>query len=313
MEVKFKAFNKGSTVGVGIGNQIFRQNEFLGHQQNSYGVFNDGTACVNSPHTQFACPQFEAGDTIGIGIMKDSFNQRVVFFTKNGKRVGTFEQTVHLGMDCFPGVFFSKDSKVEFKENFDGPFKCDLTTVAGARCDKDLLSNLPTEITEIICSLAVNSAARALQLRETTKVFAKALLSNKVWRRVFLLQWPNQNPNLKVKSWQKLYAKRNVAVKSTSYPQPIENCDFEFECPVLWSKLEAKGVTKEGERFCDKCHKTVYSVSDVATLNLYAEMGRCVSLEVERESKEIDDGGRRHVKRGKMAAPKAFVRVNPFS
>jgi hypothetical protein len=45
--------------------------------------------------------------------------------------------------------------------------------------------------------------------------------SNKVWRRVFLLQWPNQNPNLKVKSWQKLYAKRNVAVKSTSYPQPI--------------------------------------------------------------------------------------------
>jgi hypothetical protein len=121
---------------------------------------------VNNPHTQFACPQFEAGDTIGIGIMKDSFNQRVVFFTKNGKRVGTFEQTVHLGMDCFPGVFFSKDSKVEFKENFDGPFKCDLTTVAGARCDKDLLSNLPTEITEIICSLAVNSAARALQLRE---------------------------------------------------------------------------------------------------------------------------------------------------
>jgi hypothetical protein len=36
-----------------------------------------------------------------------------------------------------------------------------------------------------------------------------------------LLKWPNQNPNLKVKSWQKLYAKRNVAVKSTSYPQPI--------------------------------------------------------------------------------------------
>jgi hypothetical protein len=43
MEVTFEAFNKGSTVGVGIGNQIFRQNEFLGHQQNSYGVFNDGT------------------------------------------------------------------------------------------------------------------------------------------------------------------------------------------------------------------------------------------------------------------------------
>jgi hypothetical protein len=55
-----------------------------------------------------------------------------------------------------------------------------------------------------------------------------------------------------------------------------------------------------------------YSVSDVATLNLYAEMGRCVSLEVDTDYWADGRGHRTMKTKGKMAAPKAFVRVNPF-
>lgn len=43
MEVTFNKFISDGFVGVGIGNQIWVQNQMLGLQQNSYGYFNDGT------------------------------------------------------------------------------------------------------------------------------------------------------------------------------------------------------------------------------------------------------------------------------
>lgn len=42
MEVTFDELAPEHVVGVGIGNQIFKQNNLLGHQQNSFCVFNDG-------------------------------------------------------------------------------------------------------------------------------------------------------------------------------------------------------------------------------------------------------------------------------
>ncbi len=191
MEVTFTEIDKKGIVGVGIGNQIFGQNNFLGHQQNSFGVFNNGTVscrilnsycsvhsfwqcyhrsqiCMNNTSNQQSFPSiaFVAGDTIGIGVMKDSFNQRTVFFTKNGKKIGIFEWRVHTGMDCFPGVSFSKDSGVAFSVNMSGPFKCDLKQVAEPRTDKDMLSTMPVEIIEMIGAMTVTSDRRALQLRE---------------------------------------------------------------------------------------------------------------------------------------------------
>lgn len=42
MEVTFEELAKDALVSVGVGNQIFAQNEMLGYQQNSFGVFNNG-------------------------------------------------------------------------------------------------------------------------------------------------------------------------------------------------------------------------------------------------------------------------------
>jgi hypothetical protein len=41
-EVTFDKFNKNAVVGVGIGNQIFVQNQLLGLQQNSFGYLSNG-------------------------------------------------------------------------------------------------------------------------------------------------------------------------------------------------------------------------------------------------------------------------------
>jgi hypothetical protein len=35
-----------------------------------------------------------------------------------------------------------------------------------------------------------------------------------------------------------------------------ENCEFEFQCPIMWEELIT--TNNEAERFCDKCQKTVY-------------------------------------------------------
>ncbi len=41
-EVTFDRFNNDEEVGIGIGNQIFVQNKYLGAQQNSFGYFKSG-------------------------------------------------------------------------------------------------------------------------------------------------------------------------------------------------------------------------------------------------------------------------------
>lgn len=50
-----------------------------------------------------------------------------------------------------------------------------------------------------------------------------------------------------------------------------DNCDFEFECPMLWENLNSQdyGGDLSGnafERVCDKCQKTVYR-GIISTLN----------------------------------------------
>jgi hypothetical protein len=70
----------------------------------------------------------------------------------------------------------------------------------------------------------------------------------------------------------------------------IENCDLEFECPMRWDALKASPNAKTdvfgwvSEKFCDKCNKTVYAVEDVAKLQEYAQLGRCVAV-VQKERK----------------------------
>lgn len=48
----------------------------------------------------------------------------------------------------------------------------------------------------------------------------------------------------------------SVSPLARSSRNMVENCNFEFECPLLWETM--KPGQKEGERNCDKCKKTVY-------------------------------------------------------
>ncbi len=77
--------------------------------------------------------------------------------------------TVHDGMDCFPGVSFARDSQVVFRVNFTGPFKFSPRTIPNYRNDKqDRLSRIPKEIsTEILAYAAVNPL-QAAELRRVS-------------------------------------------------------------------------------------------------------------------------------------------------
>ncbi len=58
----------------------------------------------------------------------------------------------------------------------------------------------------------------------------------------------------------------------------IENCEFEFKCPMKWSALE-KDFLREDIRHCDSCEKAVYRCETDDELNRHAEMGHCVAVE----------------------------------
>lgn len=56
---------------------------------------------------------------------------------------------VHTGMNCFPGVCFTKESLVHFKTNFNGPFKFDLNSIPNYRNDNsNYFELLPDEVME---------------------------------------------------------------------------------------------------------------------------------------------------------------------
>lgn len=289
-EVTFKSFS--DSVGVGIGNQIFSQNCMLGQQQNSYGYLSDGSLWVSNKSKVRECtqfPQIEPGDTIGAGILIDSFTLRRLYITKNGNMLGCFPGRVHRGMDCFPGVSFKKNSGVEFEVNMIGPFKFDVNSVPNYRNDKtDRLQTIPKEVIANILSYSTypkfssTNHSFAVQLQLVSKRIKEAARDNEVWRHLFRRNWPTAYTDLKVKSWMSMYQARFHVARFDAYDShPIENCEFEFQCPIMWEELIT--TNNEAERFCDKCQKTVYEVSDTETLDKYARMGRCVSLILRRE------------------------------
>ena len=79
-----------------------------------------------------------------------------------------FTDSVHDGMDCFPGVSFSRDSKVVFRTNLTGPFKFNPSTIPNHRGDKqDRISKLPREI---LVDVLTYAAVTPLQVTEMRRV-----------------------------------------------------------------------------------------------------------------------------------------------
>ncbi len=58
-------------------------------------------------------------------------------------------ESIHVGMDCFPGMSFRKGLEVEFAVNMTGPFKFDVNSVPDHRHHtKDHVSALPTPVND---------------------------------------------------------------------------------------------------------------------------------------------------------------------
>jgi hypothetical protein len=126
-----------------------------------------------------------------VGVLYDSFNQRRLFFTKNGQMLGKsrtfrghsnsstkrmalntlylaeyFPYSVHKGMDAFPGVGFVS-SGLLFATNFKGPFMFDPTTIPNYRADtSDRLDSIPKEVVVTCLCYAATSPGLALHLRQ---------------------------------------------------------------------------------------------------------------------------------------------------
>ncbi len=166
-EVTFTKLNdKEGKVSVGVGNQIFVQNQLLGYQQNSFGYCSDGLVSQNTKRNVQKFPKYSKGDTVGAGILLDSYNQRKIYFTLNGQLCGTYAQRIHEGMDCFPGVSFTKNSEVEFVVKMTGPFKFDVSTIPDYRRDQTAyFSMLPPEVALQCLFLASQSHRQTVELR----------------------------------------------------------------------------------------------------------------------------------------------------
>jgi hypothetical protein len=57
----------------------------------------------------------------------------------------------------------------------------------------------------------------------------------------------------------------------------IENCQFTYQCPRAWERLDATAI--DGERYCDACQRTVHLCEDDATLTRHIQAGHCVAVE----------------------------------
>jgi hypothetical protein len=119
--------------------------------QNSFGWQSNGKTGWNKTVDRLVS-SFGKGDTIGCGIAFNSYNQRKVFLTLNGKSLGFINKTVAKGTDCFPSLgFLGQNIKVRF--NFgESDFSWDIQQWPRhqKRCYMD---SLPTETIQLIAEV----------------------------------------------------------------------------------------------------------------------------------------------------------------
>eukprot|EP01122_Echinamoeba_exundans_P015518 TRINITY_DN7394_c0_g1_i1.p1 TRINITY_DN7394_c0_g1~~TRINITY_DN7394_c0_g1_i1.p1 ORF type:complete len:380 (+),score=42.44 TRINITY_DN7394_c0_g1_i1:80-1141(+) len=268
----------------------------VGGYQNSYGFTINGKMTHNDTTNAVAIPDgyFKQGDTVGIGLCFDSFNQWNLFCTKNGqilKHVTEFG-SVAKGMHLYPVM--SVDGPASLSFNFDGakvPFvaAASVAALSTSTHTNNYIDALPKELLQQILRQAATTAApAALAWPRVSKTWAEVSSHNDIWRSIYMNSWPNQNPRLKVKDWKKFFVRRHqrsaTKLSDTSKEVPtqywqIENCTFEFECPLLWQNLAANpDPAKRRERHCDRCNQTVVLVDSVRELKQAVELGKCVAL-----------------------------------
>ena len=61
----------------------------------------------------------------------------------------------------------------------------------------------------------------------------------------------------------------------------IQNCDFEFQCPLSWDSL--RPTSKPSERFCGSCSRTVHFCNTQQELDSATLKGLCVAIKAPSE------------------------------
>jgi hypothetical protein len=258
-EVTFLAFKSEEKVGIIVDSE--RESQPLLFGPDATAFMNDGKvyyASLRHSISSFVpiCP----GDTVGMGMLLDSYNQTRLFLTHNGV---VHKSTLLLTKDkkYSPGVCFTKNSAVRFKFQARGPFVFDLSRIPNHRNVRlNYLEQVPREIPLLLLSWLVDKPVDVIRLRQVCKTWLKYSNDNFIWKAMFLKRWPGQNPNLPVASWKRFYRARLDQSQSSSnnFLHPIENCAKHDDCPLFWQNLP-QGQTKN-ERYCNKCDRTVYSV-----------------------------------------------------
>jgi hypothetical protein len=177
--------------------------------------------------------------------------------------------------------------------NTAGPFQFDTKSIPDYRQNRrNLFEQLPAELIVKCLSKAALMPQQVCEFFQISKLVSALASNNKIWKTLFLRKYPLQNSKLKLKSWMTLYQRRLKTEERMKLERRrhvirkeyrgghhfIENCDFEFECPLIFEDLFDKKIETNGEVLCNKCNKTVYEVKDKETLEKYVAMGRCVSM-----------------------------------
>ena len=117
-----------------------------------------------------------------------------------------------------------------------------------------------------------------LVCREADAAVRSAQLS---WKRLFIARWPLQNPQMKMRSWSKMYIRRAQKERDWKGNDPleaIENCAWSFRCPLAFEELPGSG----DRRTCGECNRLVVRVYDQVQLHEQIRAGNCVALKTEQ-------------------------------
>ena len=68
----------------------------------------------------------------------------------------------------------------------------------------------------------------------------------------------------------------------------IRNCKFSYRCDRKWEDLHHhyknnKNLLPDDVRYCDKCEKAVYKITDDKELIKAIKLNRCVAIEITKE------------------------------
>jgi len=229
------------------------------------------------------------GDVVGCGLINDSFQRPRLFFTRNGKLAFLSPLVVQTYTALNPA--FGASGHVELRTN-DGSrgFAWDTAALERARVPwegtiaedgRGLIETIPEELLRVVLGHAVKSReAVTTSISVVSKQFNRLSAENFLWKPFFLRKWPNQSKDLKLKSWRQFYLKRLESIKkSPSGGHPIENCEFEFLCPMVVENMK-KTWAADGTVFCDQCQKKVHKVETKEELQKASELGQCIAFYV---------------------------------